>query len=42
MLRLLENGLSATCLLKECLDFDQTCTAILLGHAKELIIFSLP
>ena len=38
-LRLVENGLSAPCLLKECVDFDQTCTAIFLGHASELIIF---
>ena len=38
-LRLLENGLSAPCLLKKCVDFDKTCTAILLAHAKELIIF---
>ena len=37
-LRLVENGLSAPCLLKE-LDFDQTCTAIFLGHGKELIRF---
>ena len=38
-LRLVENGLSAPCLLKESVDFDQTCTAIFLGHGKELIIF---
>ena len=29
-LRLLENGLSAPHLIKEWMDFDQTCTAILL------------
>ena len=29
-LRLLENGLSAPCLMKEWMDFDQTCTTILL------------
>ena len=38
-LRLVENGLSAPCLLKEQIDFDRTCTAIFLGHASELIIF---
>ena len=38
-LRFLGNGLSAPFLLKEWVDFDKTCTAILLGHAKELIIF---
>ena len=26
-LRLLENGLSSPCLMKERVDFDQTCTA---------------
>ena len=29
--RLVENGLSAPCLMKECVDFDKTCTAIFLG-----------
>ena len=38
-LRLVENGLSAPCLLKELVDFDQTCTPICLGHGKELIRF---
>ena len=38
-LRLVENGLSASSLLKECVDLDQTCTAIFLGHGKELIRF---
>ena len=33
-LRLLENGLSAPYLMKEWMDFDQTCTAILLRHKK--------
>ena len=41
-LRLLENGLSASCLLKEWIDFNQTCTSILLGHVKELIRFWWP
>ena len=39
VLRLLENGLSASYLLKEWIDFNQTCTSILLGHVKELIRF---
>ena len=38
-LRLLENGLSAPHLLKELIDFNQTCTSILLGHVKEQIRF---
>ena len=38
-LRLLENGLSAHYLLKEWIDFNQTCTSTLLGHVKELIRF---
>ena len=38
-LRLLENGLSATYLMMECMDFDQTCTTILLWHGKELVRF---
>ena len=41
-LRLVENGLSVPCLLKEWVDFDQTCTAIFLGHASELIRFWWP
>ena len=41
-LRLLENGLSASYLLKEWIDFNQTCTSILLGHVKELIRFWWP
>ena len=41
-LRFVENCLSAPCLLKEWVDFDQTCTAIFLGHASELIIFWWP
>ena len=40
-LRLLENGLSALYLMKEWMDFDQTCTTILLWHEKELIRFPL-
>ena len=38
-LRLLENDLSTSYLLKEWIDFNQTCTSILLGHVKELIRF---
>ena len=38
-LRLLENGFSAPCLLKEWVYFDQTCITILFGHAKDLIRF---
>ena len=41
-LRLLENDLSASYLMKEWMDFDQTCTAILLWHEKELIRFWWP
>ena len=38
-LDLFENGLYAPYLLNESVDFDQTCTAILLRHGKELIRF---
>ena len=41
-LRFLEmagKGFSAPYLLKEQMDFDQTCTSVLLGHGKELIRF---
>ena len=38
-LRLLKNGLSAPYLMKEWMDFDQTCTTVLLWHEKELIRF---
>ena len=38
-LRLLVNGLAAPYLLKEWIDFDLTCTSILLWHGKELIRF---
>ena len=41
-LRLLENGLSASYLFKEWIDFNQTCTSIFLGHVKELIRFWWP
>ena len=41
-LRLLENGLSAPYPMKEWMDFDQTCTTILLWHGKELIRFWWP
>ena len=41
-LRLLENGLSAPYLLKEWMDFDQTCAAILFGQGQELIRFWWP
>ena len=34
-LRLLENYLSATCLMKEWVDFDQTCTALLLRQGQD-------
>ena len=33
-LRFLENGLSAPCLLKEWVDFDQTCTCIICDMKK--------
>ena len=35
----MENGLSARYLLNEWMDFDQTCTAILLRQRQELIRF---
>ena len=38
-LRLLKNGLSAPYLMMEWMDFDQTCTTILLWHENELIRF---
>ena len=38
-LRLLDNGFSACYLLNEWMDFDQTCTAILLRQTQELIRF---
>ena len=38
-LRLFNNGLSARYLLNEWMDFDQTCTAILLRQRQELIRF---
>ena len=38
-LRLLANGLSAPYLMKEWLDFDQTCTSILLWHEKNWLDF---
>ena len=41
-LRWLENGLSASYLLNEWMDFYQTCTSILLRHGKELIRFWWP
>ena len=41
-LRLLDNGLSAGYLLNEWMDFDQTCTAILLRQSQELIRFLWP
>ena len=40
--RLLEIGLSLPYLMKEWMDFDQTCTTILLWHEKELIRFWWP
>ena len=36
---MLDNGLSACYLLNEWMDFDQTCTAILLRQNQELIRF---
>ena len=39
MIRLLDNGLSAHYLLNEWMDFDKTCTAILLRQKQELIRF---
>ena len=36
---MLVNGLSGLCLLKDWMDFDQTCTDLLLGHGQELIRF---
>ena len=36
---MLDNGLSARYLLNEWMDFDQTCTAILLRQRQELIRF---
>ena len=41
-LRLLENGMSAPYLMKEWMDFDETCTTILLLHEKELVRFWWP
>ena len=41
-LRLLKNGLDAPYLQNEWMDFDQTCTTILLWHEKELIRFLGP
>ena len=41
-LRLLENSLFTPCLLKEWVDFNQTCTSILLGHGNELFMFWWP
>ena len=38
-LRLLENGFSAPYLQNEWMDFDQTCTAILLDMDKNLLDF---
>ena len=35
--KMLENCLSAPYLPKEQMDFDHTCTSILLGHVKEMI-----
>ena len=40
-LRLLENGFSVPYLQNEGMDFDQTCTAILLRQGQELIIDDL-
>ena len=37
--KMLENCLSASCLLKEQMDFDQSCTSRLLGHVKKIIKF---
>ena len=44
LLRLFENGFSApyhplVCLLKELMDYDQTCISIFLLHGKELFRF---
>ena len=41
-LRLLDNGLSACYLLNEWMNFNQTCTATMLRHEKELITFWWP
>ena len=41
-LRLLENGFSAHYLQNEWMDFDQTCTAILLRQEQELVRFWWP
>ena len=41
-LRLLKNGLSAPYLMKEWMDFDQTCTAILLRQGKNWLDFWWP
>ena len=38
-LRLLETGFSAHYTMKELMEFDKTCTTILLCHDKELIRF---
>ena len=38
-LRLLDSGLSARYLLNEWMEFDQTCTAVLLRQRQELIRF---
>ena len=40
--RLLENALSAPCLLNEWMGFDQTCTAVLLRQGQELVRFWWP
>ena len=41
-LRLLENGFSAPFLQNEWMDFDQTCTTVLLSEGQELIRFWWP
>ena len=41
-LRMMENGLSENYLMKEWMDFDQSCKAILVRHGKELIRFWWP
>ena len=41
-LRLLENGLPASYLMKEWMDFDQTCTTILLWHETSYFEISRP
>ena len=41
-LRLFENGLSASYLMKEWMDLNKTCTAVFLWHEKELIRFWWP